>query len=108
MKKVFSWILFALTECVFAFDIFFTIDCSIEVKRNYDRLAATPGASGVDYLGTGEDFLFIGIFVISAVGLIVSCVSAKIAHHRAVRSISYVQSCLFVLGILACFWPLYL
>lgn len=106
MKKVFSWIFFVLTIFVFAFDLYFAISGIIDVQKNLDKLAATPGASGVDYLGVGADVLVFGVIAISIIGFIFSIISCKISQNRVMSIISYIALACFslpILFLLACF-----
>jgi len=106
MKKVFSWIFFVLTIFVFAFDLYFAISGTIDVQKNLDKLAATPGASGVDYLGVGADVLVFGVIAISIIGFIFSIISCKISQNRVMSIMSYIVLACFslpILFLLACF-----
>ena len=106
MKKVFSWIIFVLTIFVFAFDLYFAISGTIDVQKNLDKLAATPGASGVDYLGVGADVLVFGVIAISIIGFIFSIISCKISQNRIMSIMSYIALACFslpILFLLACF-----
>ncbi len=109
MKKVFSWIFFVLTIFVFAFDLYFAISGTIDVQKNLDKLAATPGASGVDYLGVGADVLVFGVIAISILGFIfsiISIISCKISQNRVMSIMSYIALACFslpILFLLACF-----
>ena len=106
MKKVFSWIFFVLTIFVFTFDLYFAISGTIDVQKNLDKLAATPGASGVDYLGVGADVLVFGVIAISIIGFIFSIISCKISQNRVMSIISYIALACFslpILFLLACF-----
>ncbi len=106
MKKVFSWIFFVLTIFVFAFDLYFAISGVIDVHRSLDKLAATPSASGVDYLGVGADILVLGVIVISIFGFVFSIISCKISRNRVMSIISYIALACFslpILFLLACF-----
>ena len=106
MKKVFSWIFFVLTIFVFAFDLYFAISGTIDVQKNLDKLAATPGASGVDYLGVGADVLVFGVIAISIFGFIFSIISCKISQNRVISIMSYIALACFslpILFLLACF-----
>ncbi len=100
MKKVLSWIFFVLMVAVFLFDIVFAVDGVIDVQKELDRLAATPGVSGVDYLGVGMDILLLGIAMISVIGLILAIVSYKLAQNRVMRIASGITAFLFLLPIL--------
>ncbi len=106
MKKVFSWIIFVLTIFVFAFDLYFAIFGTIDVQKNLDKLAATPGASGVDYLGVGVDVFVFGVIAISIIGFIFSIISCKISQNRIMSIMSYIALACFslpILFLLACF-----
>ena len=106
MKKVFSWIFFVLTIFVFTFDLYFAISGTIDVQKNLDKLAATPGASGVDYLGVGADVLVFGVIAISIIGFIFSIISCKISQNRIMSIMSYIALACFslpILFLLACF-----
>ena len=106
MNKVFSWIFFGLTIFVFTFDLYFAISGTIAVQKNLDKLAATPGASGVDYLGVGADVLVFGVIAISIIGFIFSIISCKISQNRVMSIISYIALACFsppILFLLACF-----
>lgn len=99
MKKVISPIFFISANLVFIYDCYFAIAGSIDVKNELDRLAATPGASGVDYWGVGWDILILGILAISIFGLILSLVSWRISQNRVIRIISFVLFAMFGLVI---------
>ncbi len=106
MKKILSWVFFVLMIFVFVFDIYFAISRAIDVQRNLDKLAATPGASGVDYLGVGVFNLVLGVIAISIIGLVFAIVSCKISRNRAMSIISYSALTCFslpVLFLLVCF-----
>ena len=75
MKKVISWILFILTIMIFLFDIYFMIDCGMEVKQNLAELKAR-GGGGMEYMAAGEGILALGVVFISFVGLIFSILSS--------------------------------
>ena len=100
MKKVFSWIFFVLTILVFAFDLYFAIAGAIDVQKNLDKLAATPGASGVDYLGVGIDVVVFGVFAISIIGFVTAIISCKISQNRVMGMISHIALACFALPIL--------
>lgn len=100
MKKVISWILFILTISTLAFDVYFAVAGSIDVKNELDRLAAT-GTGGIDLWGVGIDILIMGIILISAIGLILSVVSAIRAQSRIIRITSYTLFLLFILIMLS-------
>lgn len=103
MKKVISWVLFILVVVTFVFDIFFAVYGAIDVKNEFDRLAA-EGASGVDYFGVGADILVMGIFFLSFVGAILAFISSKLAQSRVVKSISFVLFLLFLPAVFATFF----
>lgn len=97
-----------LTIFVFVFDLYFAISGTIDVQKNLDTLAATPGASGVDYLGVGADVLVLVLWVIaiSIIGFIFSIISCKISQNRVMSIISYIALACFslpILFLLACF-----
>ncbi len=104
MKKVLSWTFFVLTVLTFIADICFAVFGGIDVQRELDRLASTPGVSGVDYLGVGIDILILGVIAISAVGLLLAIVSYKLAQHRAIRMTSLVALVLFALAVFPFFF----
>lgn len=93
MKKVISWILFILTIMIFLFDIYFMIDCGMEVKQNLAELKAR-GGGGMEYMAAGEGILALGVVFISFVGLIFSILSSTIAQSRVIRIISVTISVL--------------
>lgn len=97
MKKVISWIFFISANLVFVYDIHFAIVGAIDVKSELDRLASTPGASGVDYWGVGWDILILGIIGISILGFLFSLISWRISKNRIMRIISFVLLVLFSL-----------
>lgn len=106
MKKIFSWVFFVLTIFVFAFDMYFAIFGAIDVQKKLDKLAATPGASGVDYLGVGVDILVLGVVAISIIGLVFAIASCKITQNRVMTILSYIALTCFslpVLFLLVCF-----
>ncbi len=103
MKKVISWILFILAVITFVFDIFSAVYGTIDVKNEFDRLAAA-GASGVDYFGVGLDILVMGIVFISLLGAVLAFISSKLAESVAVKNISFVLFLLFLLAISSIFF----
>ena len=105
MRRIISWILVILIVLVFAYDIYFVIAGTIEVKNQLDRLAAS-NASGHEYLGVPIDIVVIGTFLISVVGLIFSIISSKIAQNKVIRKLSFTLSCLFGLLSLTCLLPM--
>ena len=107
MKKVDSWTLFILVIAIFLFDVYFTIDGAIDVKNRFDELTAR-GAGGHEYLGVGVEVLLILSVFVSAVGMILSIVSSKIAQNFAIRIISVMFACLFIVAIPTCFGITYI
>lgn len=105
MRRIVSWILVILIVLIFAYDIYFVIAGTIEVKSQLDRLEAS-NASGHEYLGVPIDIVVIGTFLISVVGLIFSIISSKIAQNNVIRKLSFTLSCLFGLMTLTCFLPM--
>ena len=105
MRRIISWILVILIVLIFAYDIYFVIAGTIEVKNQLDRLEAS-NASGHEYLGVPIDIVVIGTFLISVVGLIFSIISSKIAQNTVIRKLSFTLSCLFGLMSLTCFLPM--
>ena len=103
MKKAISLGIFLLTVIIFTFGLFFAVDCSVEVKNNMDKIVAS-GAGGMERMFAGQDILFIGVFLISAVGLAFSSVSVKIAKYRLIKNISVAMIFLFVLMLLSSFF----
>lgn len=103
MKKAISLGIFLLTVIIFIFGLFFAVDCSVEVKNNMDKIVAS-GAGGMERMFAGQDILFIGVFLISAVGLAFSSVSVKIAKYRLIKNISVAMIFLFVLMLLSSFF----
>ena len=100
MKKVFSLVFFILAVAVFIFELYFSIAGTIEVSNQLAELAARE-ASGHELLGVGIDILVFGVILISAVGLVVSLISWKIAQYRAIRIVSGAMCFLFLLPIFA-------
>lgn len=92
-----------LTVIVFIFGLCFAADCSVEVKNNMDKIVAS-GAGGMEQMAAGQDILFIGVFLISAVGLALSSVSVKIAKYRLIKNISVAMVVLFVIMMLSSFF----
>ena len=93
---------------IFIFDIFFAVSGLVEVQRELDRLAATPGASGVDYWGIGADILALVLWVvaISIIGLAFAITCCKMSQSRVISIISYIATACFslpTLFLLACF-----
>ena len=72
MRRIVSWILVILIVLIFAYDIYFVIAGTIEVKNQLDRLEAS-NASGHEYLGVPIDIVVIVtiIFVNLIIGLLV-------------------------------------
>ena len=105
MRRIISWILVILIVLVFAYDIYFVIAGTIEVKNQLGRLAAS-NASGHEYLGVPIDIVVIGTFFLSVVGLIFLIISSKIAQNKVIRKLSFTLSCLFGLLSLTCLLPM--
>lgn len=103
MKKVFSWIFLILSFGAFVYNLFFSILGGIEIKSAFDKLAATPGASGVDYWGVGADIYILFVIAFSIIGIILSIISCKIAFNRVMRIISFVFLFGFLLPIFLSF-----
>ena len=102
MKKVLSWILFILTVIIFIFDIYFTVEGTIEVRDQFDRLEAR-GEGGIEYLGVGVDVLVMWVILITAVGLAFAFASSKLAQKRAVEIVSIALFLLFIPAVFLCF-----
>lgn len=99
MKKVLS-IIFLLMSCIiFVASVGFYIYSINDMERTYYELANTPGVSGIDYLGISWGY-GIGLFMLSALGLIFSGVSAKISQPKVQRYSSLILTVLFGVLIL--------
>ncbi len=103
-KKIFSTILFVTSILLSLFDIGFCVYGIIDINKTTAKLANTPGTSGIDYFGTGW-VLGIGLFLLSAFGLLLSIISAKISQKKVFVCISYIMIILFsvllILGIVS-------
>lgn len=101
MKKLISYILFALTVILVILDFYYAIAGAIDVNNTFAELEAR-GAGGHEYLGVGLDVLVIGVIFISVVGFGISLVSWRIAQNRVIGIISSVLCPLFFLPIFVC------
>ncbi|MBE6578393.1 MAG: hypothetical protein E7651_01135 [Ruminococcaceae bacterium] len=99
MKKGFSCFFFALMIAVFIFELYFSIAGAIDVNAQLAELEAS-GESGHALLGVGTDILVFGVVLLSALGLIISLVSCKMAQRRVVKIVSAGTCPLFLLPIL--------
>lgn len=54
------------------------------MSKKIDKLAATPGASGVDYFGVRVDIFVLRVVAISVIGLVFAIASCKISQNRII------------------------
>lgn len=67
-----------------------------DINSAVDELANDPSASGIDYGGIGWGY-GIGLFTISVLDLILSCVSKKLQQRKIYQYISFAAALVFVL-----------
>lgn len=94
MRKTITIALFVLICLLLAFDIFSLIYGIIDINNTLDRLAS-KGASGIDYFGLGWS-LGIGLFLASAVGLILSLVTQGVARIKVIKRITSIMTVAFL------------
>ena len=101
MKRIFSWILFALSLAILAFDAYFAVSVGIECMIMEDEILAS-GGSGIDLWGVPWDILIMGTFLISLLGAIISSIASALIQKTVAKGISLAVMCMFWLGVLGC------
>ena len=93
LKKVFSWICFAIAILAFLLDVLL----GVEGVLWYDQLSADPATSGIDFLGL---YILPSLMLIPTVaGILAAAIGANLTEKKIVRYISFSLCALFVLGI---------
>lgn len=96
MQKIISNITFFGGIATFVFDVIWLIYGVMDMNKVLAELSATPGTGGADYFGLGWGW-GLGVFMISALGLVLSVISAILSQQRKRKWISFVAILLFVL-----------
>lgn len=103
MKKIASWVLLLLSGVAAISDIFFLVYGWAAVRE----LAATPGTSGIDYLGLGWG-LGICLLAISFLGLLFGSGAVILCENKILRTIAACQLALFALLFYVGFFVLFI
>ena len=103
-KKISSIIFLILSALTLIYAAVFTASESIALQKEYDKIAAIPGASGADYLGVHITYALIlrFLFGLCVLGLIFSFISCKCAQNKAVKVAAFIFVLLFTAAILGC------
>ena len=96
MKKTLAILLLVLSCLVLIGSVIFCCYSVYGVNRTLDEVANDSSVSGIDYLGIGWGY-GIGLFLLSAFGLILSIISTVLAKQGSLKYISTVAIVLFIL-----------
>ena len=103
-KNIAFWIFWSLSIAILMRVCAFTVQGLLDLKNASEIIAATPGSSGVDYLGLHFGFflLLCIVFVFSILGALFSFISCKCAASKALRTTPLILMLIHLLIVISC------